>query len=86
LRHSAAPAPRLSLAGESSSAPQGSAPPLPPRTHRARSNDYDDLAARTLNEFERRWYEVAEPFEWNFARAKLIDRLAAHEPQLRLAA
>jgi len=28
------------------------------------------------------------PFEWNFTRdelAKLIDRLAAHEPQLRLA-
>jgi hypothetical protein len=54
-------------------------------------NDYDDLAAlaRTLNEFERRWNEVAEPFEWNFTRddlAKLIDRLAAHEPQLRLAA
>jgi hypothetical protein len=54
-------------------------------------NDYDDLAApaRTLNEFERRWNEAAEPFEWNFTRddlAKLIDRLAAHEPQLRLAA
>jgi hypothetical protein len=54
-------------------------------------NDYGDLAAlaRTLNEFERRWNEVAEPFEWNFTRddlAKLLDRLAAHEPQLRLAA
>jgi hypothetical protein len=66
--------------------------PAAPTTHpRARSNDYDDLAAlaRTLNEFERGWNEVAEPFEWNFTRddlAKLIDRLAAHEPQLRLAA
>lgn len=54
-------------------------------------NDYDDLAvlARALNEFERRWNEVAEPFEWNFTGddlAKLMDRLAAHEPQLRLAA
>jgi hypothetical protein len=54
-------------------------------------NDYDDLAApaRTLSAFERRWNEVAEPFEWSFTRdglAKLIDRLAAHEPQLRLAA
>jgi CHASE2 domain-containing sensor protein len=43
----------------------------------------------SLRAFERRWNEVAEPFAWNFTRddlAKLIDRLAAHEPQLRLAA
>ncbi len=47
------------------------------------------MLARTLNDFEHRWNEVAQPFEWNFTRhdlAKLIERLAAHEPQLRLAA
>jgi transposase len=45
--------------------------------------------AGTINEFERLWNAVAEPFEWNFTRddlAALIDRLAAHEPELRLAA
>jgi hypothetical protein len=45
-------------------------------------NDFDDLAllARTLNEFERHWSEVAEPFEWNFTRdklAELMERLSA---------
>lgn len=54
-------------------------------------NDFEDLAvlARTLNAFERHWNEVAEPFEWNFTRAdlaELMERLAAREPQLRLAA
>jgi hypothetical protein len=54
-------------------------------------NDYEDLAvlARTLNQFEHHWNEVAEPFEWNFTRddlAELMDRLAPHEPELRLAA
>jgi len=54
-------------------------------------NDYPDLAAlaRTLNHFEHHWNEVAQPFEWNFTRhdlATLIERLALHEPQLRLAA
>jgi hypothetical protein len=54
-------------------------------------NDFEDLGqlARTLNDFERRWNEVAEPFEWNFTRddlAALIERLTAHEPQLELAA
>jgi hypothetical protein len=54
-------------------------------------NDFDDLSllARTLNEFEHHWNEVAEPFAWSFARAdlaELIARLAAHEPQLQLAA
>ena len=54
-------------------------------------NDYPDLAAlaRTLNHFEHHWNEVAQPFEWNFTRhdlATLIERLAAHEPQLQLAA
>jgi len=52
-------------------------------------NDFDDLAglARTLNAFERRWNAVAKPFDWNFTRhdlAKLIERLSAHEPPLRL--
>ena len=54
-------------------------------------NDFARLAdvARTLNAFERHWTEIAEPFEWNFTRddlAALITRLAAHEPQLQLAA
>jgi hypothetical protein len=54
-------------------------------------NQYHDLAllARTLNHFEQHWNEVAQPFEWNFTRhdlATLIERLALHEPQLRLAA
>jgi DDE superfamily endonuclease len=54
-------------------------------------NDFDNLAevARTLNAFERHWNELAEPFQWNFTRddlAALIKRLAAHEPQLELAA
>jgi DDE superfamily endonuclease len=54
-------------------------------------NDFDNLAdlARTLNAFQQRWNEIAEPFDWNFTRddlAALITRLAAHEPQLQLAA
>ena len=54
-------------------------------------NDFESLAqlARTLNEFERHWNEIADPFEWNFTRsdlAALMQRLAVHEPQLRLAA
>jgi len=54
-------------------------------------NDFADLAelARTLNTFEHHWNEIAEPFDWRFTRADLaalIDRLAAHEPQLQLAA
>ena len=47
------------------------------------------MLARTLNEFERHWNEVAEPFEWNFTRdklAELMERLSAREPELRLAA
>jgi hypothetical protein len=54
-------------------------------------NDFEDVpaVARTLNQFERHWNEVAEPFDWNFTRddlAALMERLSAHEPQLRLAA
>ena len=50
-------------------------------------NDYEDLAelARTLNEFEHHWNDVAEPIEWNFTRdhlRELIERLRTHEPQL----
>ena len=54
-------------------------------------NDFESLAqlARTLNEFERHWNELAEPFEWNFSRddlAELMDRLSVREPHLRLVA
>jgi hypothetical protein len=54
-------------------------------------SNFDDLAdvARTLNELERHWNEIAGPFAWNFTRddlAALIDRLTAHEPHLGLAA
>jgi len=53
-------------------------------------NSYENLGvlARTLNEFEHHWNEMAQPFEWNFTRDDLanpIARLAAYEPQLRLA-
>ena len=46
------------------------------------------VAAR-LNAFEHHYSQIAKPFEWTFTRADLaalIARLAAHEPQLRLAA
>jgi hypothetical protein len=39
--------------------------------------------------FERHWNEIAEPFDWGFTRdnlAALMERLTAHEPQLRPAA
>ena len=54
-------------------------------------NDFEGLSvlARTLNEFEQHWNEVAEPFEWSFTRddlAELMERLAAREPQLQQAA
>jgi len=54
-------------------------------------NDFEALSvlARTLNEFEQHWNDVAEPFEWSFTRgdlAELMERLAAHEPRLQLAA
>lgn len=54
-------------------------------------NDFDNLAhvARTLNDFEHHWNQIAEPFDWNFTRddlATLITRLTTHEPQLQLTA
>jgi DDE superfamily endonuclease len=54
-------------------------------------NDFDNLAdlARTLNEFELHYNEVAQPFDWRFTRAdlhQLMCRLTSHEPQLDLAA
>jgi DDE superfamily endonuclease len=54
-------------------------------------NDFDNLAvlARTLNEFERHYNEIAQPFDWRFTRADLhqfILRLSSHKPQLHLAA
>ncbi len=40
-------------------------------------NDFDSLAqvARRLNEFEKRYNQIAEPFGWNFTRDKLDDML-----------
>jgi hypothetical protein len=54
-------------------------------------NDFQDLPelARTPNAFEQHWNQVAEPFDWRITRhdlAALINRLAAHESQLQLAA
>lgn len=57
-------------------------------------NDFDDTAAlaRALNEFERRYNEIAQPFDWNFTRqdlAKLLQRLddrLPRDPPLALAA
>jgi hypothetical protein len=53
-------------------------------------NDFDDLAdgARTLNDFERHWNEIAEPFDWRFTSAdldQLLKALVKREP-LQLAA
>jgi hypothetical protein len=55
-------------------------------------NDFQSTAelARALNEFERRYNEIAEPFDWNFTRedlAALLERLSDDEtPRLSLAA
>jgi hypothetical protein len=43
-------------------------------------NDFTDTAeaARTLNEFERHYNQIAKPFEWNFTKqdlAELLERL-----------
>jgi hypothetical protein len=57
-------------------------------------NDFTDTAelARTLNEFEHHYNQIAQPFEWNFTKqdlAELLDRLdgqASHDPPTELAA
>ncbi|MCA1698811.1 MAG: transposase [Actinobacteria bacterium] len=56
-------------------------------------NDFDDTAAvaRALNEFERHYNQIAQPFEWNFTRDKLaavLERLdnQQRDPPLALAA
>jgi hypothetical protein len=56
-------------------------------------NDFESTAklARALNDFERHYNQVAEPFEWNFTRqdlAALLDRLneQQHAQPLALAA
>ena len=54
-------------------------------------NNFNDTAelAKTLNEFEHHYNQVARPFDWRFTRRdldNLITRLASHQPQLRLAA
>ena len=54
-------------------------------------NDFISLQAIVdrLDAFERHYNQIAVPFEWTFTSrdlADLIARVAAHEPQLRLAA
>jgi hypothetical protein len=54
-------------------------------------NRFENLAqlARTLNEFEHRYNQIAEPFDWRFTRADLaalLERLAVRESPLALAA
>ena len=56
-------------------------------------NDFDSTAelARALNDFERRYNVIAEPFEWTFTRDDLADLLARlgkreRDPPLALAA
>jgi DDE superfamily endonuclease len=54
-------------------------------------NDFDSTArlAWALNEFERFYNEIAEPFAWNFTSsdlAELLARLATRKPALHLAA
>ena len=41
--------------------------------------------ARTLNEFECHYTQMAQPFEWDFTRkdlAELLERLNTHHPEL----
>jgi len=56
-------------------------------------NDFENTAAlaRALNQFERRYNEIAKPFDWSFTRqdlAQLLDRLdqPQGDPPLQLAA
>jgi hypothetical protein len=53
-------------------------------------NDFRDTAAvaRALNDFERHYNQIAQPFEWNFTRDKLaalLDRLEDRQPDTPLA-
>jgi hypothetical protein len=52
-------------------------------------NDFASTAelARALNDFERRYNEIAEPFDWKFTRqdlAELLVRIDEHEAQAAL--
>ena len=56
-------------------------------------NDFADTAAlaRALNQFERRYNQIAKPFEWSFTRqdlTELLNSLDQHQanPPLQLAA
>ncbi len=54
-------------------------------------NDFQSTTelAHALNQFERHYNEVAQPFDWKFTHedlATLLARLAKREPALRLAA
>jgi hypothetical protein len=56
-------------------------------------NHFESTAelARALNDFERRYNEIAEPFDWTFTRNDLADLLARldehqHDQPLALAA
>ncbi len=56
-------------------------------------NDFPNTAAlaRALNQFEHRYNQIAEPFEWSFTRqdlAELLDSLDQHQadPPVKLAA
>ena len=46
-------------------------------------NDFADTAevARTLNQFEHHYNQIAKPFEWNFTREDLIQLLERVEPE-----
>lgn len=47
-------------------------------------NDFTDTAevARTLNQFERRYSQIAKPFDWNFTRQDLAEVVSARHKAL----
>jgi hypothetical protein len=54
-------------------------------------NDFENLDALSdrLLAFEEHYRQIAQPFDWTFTRqdlARVLERIADHEPQLRLAA
>ena len=54
-------------------------------------NNFESTAdlARALNQFERHYNQIAQPFDWNFTSddlAALLARLAKREPDIQLAA